>query len=71
MLIECGAVDVVRAAGILKNLSTDIIVSAPQPDEESLTGVMQTLADDGHSRVLIMSGMSSQRHPRDSSRTAA
>lgn len=71
VLIECGAVDVVRAAGILKNLSTDIIVSAPQPDEESLTGVMQTLADDGHSRVLIMSGMSSQRHPRDSSRTAA
>jgi Mrp family chromosome partitioning ATPase len=71
VLIECGAVDVVRAAGILKNLSTDTIVSAPQPDEESLTGVMQTLADDGHSRVLIMSGMSSQRHPRDSSRTAA
>jgi exopolysaccharide transport family protein len=71
VLIECGAVDVVRAAGILKNLSTDIIVSAPQPDEESLTGVMQTLADDGHSRVLIMSGMSSQRHPQDSSRTAA
>jgi len=71
VLIECGAVDVVRAAGILKNLSTDIIVSAPQPDEESLSGVMQTLADDGHSRVLIMSGMSSQRHPQDSSRTAA
>ncbi|MBD9386594.1 chain-length determining protein [Agrobacterium sp. AGB01] len=71
VLIECGAVDVVRAAGILKNLSTDIIVSAPQPDKESLTGVMQTLADDGHSRVLIMSGMSSQRHPQDSSRTAA
>lgn len=71
VLIECGAVDVVRAAGILKNLSTDIIVSAPQPDEESLSGVMQTLADDGHSRVLIMSGMNSQRHPQDNSRTAA
>jgi exopolysaccharide transport family protein len=71
VLIECGAVDVVRAAGILKNLSTDIIVSAPQPDEGSLSGVMQTLADDGHSRVLIMSGMNSQRHPQDGSRTAA
>lgn len=71
VLIECGAVDVVRAAGILKNLSTDIIVSAPQPDEEVLSGVMQTLADDGHSRVLIMSGMNSQRQPQDGSRTAA
>jgi exopolysaccharide transport family protein len=71
VLIECGAVDVVRAAGILKNLSTDIIVSAPQPDEEVLSGVMQTLADDGHSRVLIMSGMKNQRQPQDGSRTAA
>lgn len=71
VLIECGAVDVVRAAGILKNLSTDIIVSAPQPDAAVLSGIMQTLADDGHSRVLIMSGMGTERQLQDGSRTAA
>lgn len=70
VLIECGAVDVVRAAGILKNLSTDIIVSAPDPDEKVLSEVMQTLADDGHSRVLVMSGMNSQRQ-QQGNRTAA
>lgn len=71
VLIECGAVDVARAAAILKNLSTDIIVSAPQPDEKAMSEIMQTLADDGHSRVLIMSGMNSQRQPHHGSRTAA
>jgi exopolysaccharide transport family protein len=70
VLIECGAVDVVRATGILKNLSTDIIVSAPEPDEKVLPEIMQTLADDGHSRVLVMSGMNSQRQ-QQGNRTAA
>lgn len=71
VLIECGAVDVARAAAILKNLSTDIIVSTPQPDEKATSEIMQTLVDDGHSRVLIMSGMNSQRQPQHGSRTAA
>lgn len=64
VLVECGPANAEGVARLSRNGANEIVLSAPRPDKDQLTGIMEEFQKVGYEDLVLMTGTGVSPRPR-------